>query len=394
MTTPPDLLDATGRRIVIEDRTAGVEVLIPIDSQGARRRHPRSASTARSAGPTTPRGQGRADRRRRRWCAAARARPAAGADGRPRVAPRPRQRHGRRRQEARRSLAGRALGRRATGSWSAASPARGSRPRTLVEGRTATIVGIVRRPYPGATDRRWSIAPRSPADVVVGERRRRRRERRRVDGSPLARRAASAARRVRRPGSRPPRMSTSSTSRPRRPGRPGRRPRHGARAGRVPARRRHGRSGGSSCAALPRSTCRSSSPATRSTPRAASSGTAPRIGSSSTTRPDSSGSAIPRSMRPTIGRRSVERRDPARIAGPGTVGRSSPAGCSDPTRRARPESLGIVLISARFAGRYAPPPAASTAPPGGPSGGPPGELDGHAGAGMRDSCVATLSNRA
>jgi hypothetical protein len=39
---------------------------------------------------------------------------------------------------------------------------------TLVEGRTATIVGIVRRPYPGATDRRWSIAPRSPADVTVG----------------------------------------------------------------------------------------------------------------------------------------------------------------------------------------------------------------------------------
>jgi len=32
----------------------------------------------------------------------------------------------------------------------------------------ATIVGIVRRPYPGATDRRWSIAPRGPADVTVG----------------------------------------------------------------------------------------------------------------------------------------------------------------------------------------------------------------------------------
>jgi len=38
----------------------------------------------------------------------------------------------------------------------------------LVEGRTARIVGIVRRPYPGATDRRWSIAPRSPADIVSG----------------------------------------------------------------------------------------------------------------------------------------------------------------------------------------------------------------------------------
>jgi hypothetical protein len=37
----------------------------------------------------------------------------------------------------------------------------------VVEGRTATIVGIVRRPYPGATDRRWSIAPRSTADVAT-----------------------------------------------------------------------------------------------------------------------------------------------------------------------------------------------------------------------------------
>jgi hypothetical protein len=36
-----------------------------------------------------------------------------------------------------------------------------------VEGRTATVIGIVRRPYPGATDRRWSIAPRSTADVAV-----------------------------------------------------------------------------------------------------------------------------------------------------------------------------------------------------------------------------------
>ena len=39
---------------------------------------------------------------------------------------------------------------------------------TLVEGRTATVTGIVRRPYPGAADRRWSIAPRSPADLVIG----------------------------------------------------------------------------------------------------------------------------------------------------------------------------------------------------------------------------------
>jgi hypothetical protein len=38
----------------------------------------------------------------------------------------------------------------------------------LVEGEIATVVGIVRRPYPTATDRRFAVAPRSPADVISG----------------------------------------------------------------------------------------------------------------------------------------------------------------------------------------------------------------------------------
>jgi hypothetical protein len=38
---------------------------------------------------------------------------------------------------------------------------------TLTVGRRATIVGFVRRPYPGATDRRWSVVPRNQGDVVV-----------------------------------------------------------------------------------------------------------------------------------------------------------------------------------------------------------------------------------
>ena len=38
---------------------------------------------------------------------------------------------------------------------------------TLVEGRRATIVGIARRPYPGAADRRFAVVPRSSADVAV-----------------------------------------------------------------------------------------------------------------------------------------------------------------------------------------------------------------------------------
>ena len=39
---------------------------------------------------------------------------------------------------------------------------------TIVEGRRATVVGIVRRPYPGASDRRWSVVPRGTADVEIG----------------------------------------------------------------------------------------------------------------------------------------------------------------------------------------------------------------------------------
>ncbi len=38
----------------------------------------------------------------------------------------------------------------------------------LIEGRRATIVGIVRRPYPSATDRRFAVVPRTGADVSVG----------------------------------------------------------------------------------------------------------------------------------------------------------------------------------------------------------------------------------
>ena len=40
----------------------------------------------------------------------------------------------------------------------------------LEEGRVATVVGIVRRPYPSAADRRFAIVPRSSADVALGPR--------------------------------------------------------------------------------------------------------------------------------------------------------------------------------------------------------------------------------
>ncbi len=38
----------------------------------------------------------------------------------------------------------------------------------LVEGRTATVIGIVKRPYPTATDRRYAIVPRSGGDIALG----------------------------------------------------------------------------------------------------------------------------------------------------------------------------------------------------------------------------------
>jgi hypothetical protein len=44
----------------------------------------------------------------------------------------------------------------------------GTQASALVEGRTATIVGIARRPYPTATDRRFAIVPRNGRDVTLG----------------------------------------------------------------------------------------------------------------------------------------------------------------------------------------------------------------------------------
>ena len=37
----------------------------------------------------------------------------------------------------------------------------------LVEGRTATVTGVARRPFPNATDRRFAVTPRFPADIRV-----------------------------------------------------------------------------------------------------------------------------------------------------------------------------------------------------------------------------------
>jgi hypothetical protein len=166
VTTAPDLLDSTGRRIVIEDRTAGVEILTPVDS-----RAPAVGSRIRVDGT-----MGRAyDAPRIK----AEAISVVAVGGRPLALDlqrTPTAAHEWRLVRVSGTVVDvHKLGDRwraelsvgpdrvvVTGLAGARIPAS-----TLLEGRTATIVGIVRRPYPGATDRRWSIAPRSLADVTV-----------------------------------------------------------------------------------------------------------------------------------------------------------------------------------------------------------------------------------
>jgi hypothetical protein len=164
---PVTLLDATARRSVIEDTTAAIEVLLPTGTAAP------AVGTRLAVGGTVVRAYG-APRVR----ATAVRQVASGA----RLVPR--------------SLAGapgasdewrlmRILGvvdsvHRLGDRWRAelivgrdrvpvaGLSGAGIPPTALVEGRRASVVGIVRRPYPGATDRRFAIVPRSPADVELG----------------------------------------------------------------------------------------------------------------------------------------------------------------------------------------------------------------------------------
>jgi hypothetical protein len=47
-------------------------------------------------------------------------------------------------------------------------PGGGIAAATVEEGRAATVTGIVKRPYPTATDRRYAVVPRSAHDLVLG----------------------------------------------------------------------------------------------------------------------------------------------------------------------------------------------------------------------------------
>jgi hypothetical protein len=161
------LLDSTGRRIVIQDRTAAIEVVLPAASVPAR-----IGARLRVAGEI-----GRAYGAPR-----IRATLVSAMSGGTALAPielgvPPGTAHEWRLVRVRGSVVDvRKLGDR----WRAELLVGGQRipisglagariPSTsLVEGRSATIVGIVRRPYPSATDRRFAIVPRGRTDISLG----------------------------------------------------------------------------------------------------------------------------------------------------------------------------------------------------------------------------------
>ena len=166
VTAPADLLDSTGRRIVVEDRTAGLEILLPTDGAV-----PPVGARIRVAGE-----MGRAyDAPRLRaesvTVLAIGARPLPVTLSAPPTAA----------HEWRlvvvsgsvtdvHKLGDRWRAELALGGDSVViNGLAGARiaAATVVEGRRATVIGIVRRPYPGASDRRWSVVPRGPSDVVI-----------------------------------------------------------------------------------------------------------------------------------------------------------------------------------------------------------------------------------
>jgi hypothetical protein len=164
---PADLLDATGRRIVVEDRSAGVEVLIPTDTTG-----PPVGARIRVSGQI-----GRAyDAPRLRADTIATI--AVGAHLQPlALSSPPTAAHEWRLVKVAGTVSDvHKLGDRwraevaVGGKTIVVNGLAGARiaASSIVEGRRATIVGIVRRPYPGASDRRWSVVPRSPADIEIG----------------------------------------------------------------------------------------------------------------------------------------------------------------------------------------------------------------------------------
>jgi len=167
VTTPPGFIDADGRRLVIEDESGALLIRLPGDavapqvgtrilasgSMGSYYGSPQlalsEAPVALGAGPAAPR--------------------VLGAPPGPDLAWRLVRVTGQVASVHRLGTTWRAeitLGGREVPIYGAA---RSAVPSTaLVEGRLATVTGVVRPPYPTATDRRPAIAPRFAADVSLG----------------------------------------------------------------------------------------------------------------------------------------------------------------------------------------------------------------------------------
>jgi hypothetical protein len=166
VTGPATLLDATGRRIVVQDGSAAIELLLPTGTEA-----PSVGSRVRAEGRIgvaygAPRL--RADR--------------LVVEGTASVPP-PVTLHGSPGQAHEWRLVavtGRIVSLTKLGDrWRAEVQVGGSKvvvigqpgaripSTTLSVGRTATVIGIARRPYPSATDRRFAVTPRFPADVRV-----------------------------------------------------------------------------------------------------------------------------------------------------------------------------------------------------------------------------------
>jgi hypothetical protein len=166
VTGPATLLDATGRRIVIQDATGALEVLIPSGSTapplGARVRAEGKMGVAYGA----PRL--RADTLVRTGAGAAPQALVLHAE--PRATHEWRLVRVKGRIDEVRKLGDRWRAELVVGSTRVViigQPGAAVPRDVLVVGQTATITGIVRRPYPTAADQRFTILPRFPADVVV-----------------------------------------------------------------------------------------------------------------------------------------------------------------------------------------------------------------------------------
>ena len=236
VTAPATLLDATGRRIVVQDALGRDRGPAPERVRRAAASGAGSASTGGSATPTARRGSAPTtlERARQRRAAVA-ARPPRAADGAPTnggssTITRP----GRERPQARRPLARGDRRRRRTWLSSSASPAPGSRARPSSRAGPRRSSGSPARPYPTAT--RQALRRRSrafPADLRVERLGQRRDDGRRLERGAGRRPAAdrTPAGGTRRGGRRPAIPPGAVGRRPRRPRvlrwrpGPGRRPR-------------------------------------------------------------------------------------------------------------------------------------------------------------------------